>query len=132
MIGSYDIKGVQYNQLANHFTIIRFFLSFCRPLSTLNPQLWKICSKFFLPFFLFFQSFTMSLLTLYSPLTDGVNTRLNLESIALGVSRTVPTFGLSALESEISGMSKASPPRQGVATGLALATGVVWRFSTRS
>ena len=32
----------------------------------------KICSRFFLPFFLLFQSFTISLPTLYSPLTEGV------------------------------------------------------------
>lgn len=136
MIGSYIIffKGVQYNQLANHFTIIRFFLYFCRPLSTSNPQDWKICSRFFLPFFLLFQSFTISLPTLYSPLTEGVKTRLSLESIALGVSRTVPTFGLLAVESEISGiMSKASPLRQGVATGMTLASaGVVGFFRPRS
>lgn len=134
MVGSYDIfEGVRYNQLANHFTIIRFFLYFCQPLSVLNPQDWKICSRFFLPFFLFFQSFTISLFTLYSPLTDGVNTRLSLESIALGVSRTAPSFGLSAVESEISGMSPTTSLRQGVAIGLALASaGMVGLFWPRS
>ena len=59
MIGSYIIffKGLQYNQLANHFTIIRFFLYFCRPLSTSNPQDWKICSRFFLTILLAFPKF---------------------------------------------------------------------------
>jgi len=73
-------------------------------MSELKPHLWKSCSRG-LRVFLFFHCWTMSMLTLYSPLQFGWKTRLRRPSIASAESLKCPGLGLSASSSDKSGIS---------------------------
>ena len=87
------------------------------PMSGLKPHLWKSCSRG-LRVFLFFHCWTISMLTLYSPLQFGWKTRLRRPSIASGESLICPGLGFSAVSSDKSGIpsrgSLPSPVLEGV------------------
>ena len=86
-------------------------------MSGLKPHRWKSCSRG-LRVFLFFHCWTISKLTLYSPLQFGWKTRLRRPSTASGESLICPGLGVSAEPSDKSGISSRgslpSPVLEGV------------------
>ena len=116
--GQYLSRGVS----KTHVSCFQNIGKFSQNQSELNPQLWKICSKDFLPF-LDFHCWRISELTLYSPLQFGLKIRVNRPSIAAALILRLPAFGFSIVTSPSSGINLKSPARlrpccrQGVAVG---------------